>query len=257
MSGWIKLHRKIRDKGYYKNSKFVHLWVHILLKANHEGKEFMRNNQIIVIKEGQLITGRKQLSEETGISESSIERILEMFENEHQIEQQKTTKFRLITILNWKEYQTNGQQNGQQADNGRTTSGHKQELKEQRELKELGDKPTPTTIEERKRQFTDKVYEFNIYPKEMLDAFLNHWLETNGKKLRFETEKIFELPRRLATWKRNENKFAKAGKSQPALGEYVTYEEILKFTQNESAEFRKSIFDKYEAIGNGKFKLKK
>jgi hypothetical protein len=126
MQGWIKLHRKITAKGYYKRSEYVHLWVHILLNVNHKPKEFMWNNDMILIKEGQLLTGRKQLAKETGISQSTIERILKMLENEHQIEQQKTNKFRIITVINWKNYQLNylsGQQNGQQMDNKRTTSG--------------------------------------------------------------------------------------------------------------------------------------
>jgi hypothetical protein len=65
----------------------------------------MWNGQIIIVKEGQLITGRDQLSDATGIHRSSVERILDFLENEHQIEQQKTTKYRLITILNWDGYQ--------------------------------------------------------------------------------------------------------------------------------------------------------
>lgn len=93
------------DKGYYKKSSAVHLWLHLLLDANHEEKEFLWNGKIIKVKPGQMITGRKALSKETGIHRSSIERILKMLENEHQIEQQKTNKYRLITILNWKKYQ--------------------------------------------------------------------------------------------------------------------------------------------------------
>ncbi len=65
----------------------------------------MTNGKIILIKEGQLLTGRKQLSEATGIAESTIEDILRVFETEEQIRQQKTTKYRLITIVNWKDYQ--------------------------------------------------------------------------------------------------------------------------------------------------------
>lgn len=65
----------------------------------------MTNGKIIIIKEGQLLTGRKQLSESTGIAESTVEDILKLLENEQQIQQQKTTKYRLVTILNWKEYQ--------------------------------------------------------------------------------------------------------------------------------------------------------
>lgn len=121
--GYIKLYRKIKLKGWYKNSKYVHLWVHILLKANHKQSEFMWNDKIIIIKEGQFITGRKQLSEETGLAQSTIEKILKIFEKEHQIEQQKTNKFRLITVINWKEYQGNGHQKEQQTDNRRTTDG--------------------------------------------------------------------------------------------------------------------------------------
>jgi hypothetical protein len=122
MEGWIKLHRRIIEKGYYKSSKHFHLWVHLLLKANHKRNEFMWNNNLIVVKEGQFITGRKRLSEETGIDESSVERILKMLENEQQIEQQKTTKYRLITIVNWSDYQQNEQQIEQQTNNKRTTS---------------------------------------------------------------------------------------------------------------------------------------
>lgn len=116
--GWVKIYRKIQSKGYYKRSEYVHLWLHLLLKANHRKVEFMWNGKLIIIKEGQLITGRKSLSLETGIPESTIERILKLLENEQQIEQEKTTKFRIITIINWKEYQGE-----QQADNKWTTNG--------------------------------------------------------------------------------------------------------------------------------------
>ncbi len=119
--GYVKLYRKMQLKGWYKNSKYVHLWVHILLRANHKQNEFMWNNEIIIIKEGQFITGRKQLSDETGLAESTIEKILKIFEKEHQIEQQKTTKFRLITVINWKEYQSKEQQKEQQRNNRGTT----------------------------------------------------------------------------------------------------------------------------------------
>ena len=83
----------------------------------------MFNDEIIIIKEGQLVTGRRQLSEMTGISQTTIERILKVLENGHQIGQQKTTKFRLITIVNWKEYQNADIK----MDNKRTTKRHIQE----------------------------------------------------------------------------------------------------------------------------------
>lgn len=104
-TGWIMLHRKILENPISSKPTWAWLWVVLLLKANHEEKKIIWNNSTITVKEGQFITGRDKLSKETGINSSSIERILKYLENEHQIEQQKTTKYRLITILNWKSYQ--------------------------------------------------------------------------------------------------------------------------------------------------------
>ena len=127
MSGYIKLYRSLQNKGYYHNSKYVHLWVYLLMKASYQQKEYLFNNKIEHLSPGQFIVGRKTIRKETGISETTIERILDCFESEHQIGQQKNNKFRIITILNWNEYQVDGQQNGQQTDNKvdnkRTTNG--------------------------------------------------------------------------------------------------------------------------------------
>ena len=124
MEGWIKLHRKLSKKSYYsKDSEKVHLWIHILFKANHKGKEEYFSGKPIICNPGQFTCGRKQLSQETGISESKIHRILKYFEEiEHQIEQQTSSTNRLISILNWDEYQDIEHQNEQQVNNDRTTS---------------------------------------------------------------------------------------------------------------------------------------
>jgi hypothetical protein len=50
-----------------------------------------------------------------------VENILKYLETEQQIEQRKTTKFRLITIKKWKDYQLIEQQFGQQNNNRITT----------------------------------------------------------------------------------------------------------------------------------------
>lgn len=130
-TGWIKIHRKLRKKSYYNKSHYVHLWVELLLLASHGDTEFMWNGKTQKLNKGQFVTGRKQLSESTGIPETSVERLLTFYEKDRQIGQQKNNKFRLITILNWESYQ----QNGQQADNKRTTDGHIQECKNVKKVK--------------------------------------------------------------------------------------------------------------------------
>ena len=115
-SGWITLHRKLLDNPISSKPSWAWLWVVLLLLANHdENSSFIWNGEKIILKKGQFVTGRKKLKSITGISETTIERILNYLENEQQIGQQKTTKYRLITILKWDLYQNK--------DNKRTTNG--------------------------------------------------------------------------------------------------------------------------------------
>jgi DNA-binding MarR family transcriptional regulator len=119
MAGYIKLFRSIQGKGWYKKPEYVHLWIHILMRANHTENEFWFNGQNVKVKVGQFVTGRKQLSQETGLSEGIIERALKQFSKEQQIVQQTNNRNRLITIVNYVSYQ----QNEQPKKTKRTTSG--------------------------------------------------------------------------------------------------------------------------------------
>jgi len=130
MQGWIKLHRKLLENPIMKRPSYAWLWITLLLKANHKEKKFMWNKEIIMIKEGQLITGRKELSVCTGIAETTIEDILNFLEKSSQIRQQKTTKFRLITVINWKDYQESDNKpttNRQQTDTNKNVNNEKKQ----------------------------------------------------------------------------------------------------------------------------------
>lgn len=104
-NGWIKLHRKILLNPICQRPQYLALWVLLLLKANHKPQQVMWNGGILIVKDGQLITGRKQLSSESGIPETTIEDILKFLEGQGQIRQDTTTKYRVITILNWQTHQ--------------------------------------------------------------------------------------------------------------------------------------------------------
>ncbi len=117
MQGYIAIHRQIVDSSFYKDSQAVHLWLHLIMKANHKDKCFMMNGSEITVKRGQLITGRKALSLETGIQESKIQRLLKAFEKCHMIEQQTNNRNRLITVLSYDSFQAGEQQ----MNNKRTT----------------------------------------------------------------------------------------------------------------------------------------
>lgn len=61
--------------------------------------------------------------------------------------------------------------------------------------------------EERKKDFAQLLVGFKeTYTHEMLKAFYDYWTESspNGKKMRFEKEKVFDVRLRLITWKSRE-----------------------------------------------------
>jgi len=190
MEGWVKVYRKLSEKGFYKkDSEKVHLWVHLLIKATHDGREEMLGGKPYYCNEGEFTTGRKQLAEQTGISESKIERILTNFEKiEQQIKQQKTNTNRLISILNWCEYQQTEQQNEQQVNNDRTTGEQRvntlQECKNEKNIKDSISIPEipsefPVNTPEEKVFITKKKRELK---GKRLETFLIFWNKFDKKK---------------------------------------------------------------------------
>lgn len=116
MEGWIKLHRKFSDWEWFQDSYMVHLFIYLLLNANHkEGKW-----KGVDIERGSLITGRKKLSLATGISEQIIRTRLKKLEQTNEIKiaskstkestkestNKSTNSCTIITICNYDNYQS-------------------------------------------------------------------------------------------------------------------------------------------------------
>lgn len=76
-------------------------------------------------------------------------------------------------------------------------------------------------VDERVDAFRKKVLLYaNQYDPKMLEAFFLYWTELDDKSdmLKWEKEKAFEIPKRLAYWKENEKKFKKNGNSGKHTG---------------------------------------
>jgi hypothetical protein len=121
-NGWIKIHRKFIEWQWFGNSECVHLFIYVLLKANHADKMWQGHE----VKRGQLITSIANLSANTGISQRSIRTLLKKFQNTGEIEVKTTNKFTLITLCKYECYQVveeeNDKQNGTQPTNKRQTT---------------------------------------------------------------------------------------------------------------------------------------
>ena len=161
MEGWIKTYRSIVEWEWHTDPNMVSLWMHLLVLANFEDKRWRG----IVVKRGQLVTGRKALSDFTGISERTIRTCLKRLEETNEISIKTTNKYSVITILKYDSYQCLGNETDQQPTSNRPTTD--QQLTTTKEYKE--DKNI-------KKRTTKVVTKESFIAPEFEDVF-NIWLE--------------------------------------------------------------------------------
>jgi len=137
-TGWIKLHRSIRDWEWYSDANTCRLFIHLLLKANHDDNEWKG----IPIKSGELITGRKVLSQELCLTEQQIRTSIKRLKSTNEITIKTTNKYSLIQINNWTSYQQDNQLANKPITNKQPTTNHKQECKEYKNDKNIYSKKT-------------------------------------------------------------------------------------------------------------------
>ncbi|EGT4300196.1 DNA replication protein [Cronobacter sakazakii] len=104
--GFVSIHRQFMDSRLYKDSQAVHLWVHLILKANHEDAVVNTDVGPVTVERGQMITGRPTLVSETFIPDNKVKSLLRSFEAKGMItvtSMQK--KFSLITIVKYDDFQ--------------------------------------------------------------------------------------------------------------------------------------------------------
>lgn len=106
MEGWFKFYRKIMDWEWVSSPNHLSVFIYLLTNANHTPRKWKG----IQIKKGQLITGRKKISEFMGVKEHTVQRVLQDLKRTGHIDIQATTKFSIITITNWKKLQDSEQE---------------------------------------------------------------------------------------------------------------------------------------------------
>lgn len=123
MDGYIKLHRKILENPVVcKDADYFAVWIYLLVNATHKEYQAIFKGEKITLQPGQLLTGRYAIASQFSISDSKVKRILIAFENDRQIDRQRSNQNSLITILNWETYQQRDQQEGQPVTDNRPTT---------------------------------------------------------------------------------------------------------------------------------------
>ncbi len=101
MHGWIKMYRKFLNWEWYDDINTKCLFLHLLLKANAEDREWHG----IKINRGQLVTSLNLLSKETGLSIRSIRTSLDKLISTGELTSEATSRYRIITVCKYEDYQ--------------------------------------------------------------------------------------------------------------------------------------------------------
>ena len=196
-NSWIKVFRKFREWEWYQDSNTKSVFLELLLTANYEDKRW----QGIVVKRGQIITSINHLKialnknpKNPAITTQNIRTSLKRLKSTNELTIQTTTKYTLISINKYNDYQqvTNKLTNNQQTTNNTIIN---------KEVKNDKNKDISHRIETFKKTVKDYVQE-NLKYKPVESEFIGYWTELNktGKTFRYENERFFDMGKRLGTF---------------------------------------------------------
>lgn len=225
--GWIKIYRKIVEWEWYKTPGMVQLWLHLLVTANWEDKKIEGE----IVRRGSLVTGRKKLAEETGLSEQQVRTCLHRLEKTQNLTINSTKRGSVITICDYDDYQSisNDEQPSVQPTINQQSTNDQPLLKNIR-IKEYntGNNNAPAYTREDWRYISsvrrstldnnpDRIAEHkrSLFREEVetlapelgmtaqqVEAFCRWWTETSpgSEKIRAEFEIAFDTRSRMQNW---------------------------------------------------------
>ena len=197
--GYIKLYRKITNSFVWSNSDMFKLWCLCLMKASHDGRKILFNGQEIELNSGEFVTGRDAITKELNegvnvahqVNSGTAWRWLKKFEKEQMLNIKSTTKYSVISIINWNDYQSNEQQ----VNNERTTD--EQRVNTNKNYKNYkNDKNNKTSSSKRQEriydpdsiyyQLADKLFKQICQNQEIKEPNLNRWADDIRKTIEID-----------------------------------------------------------------------
>lgn len=177
MSGWIKLHRSLRDHflfDFNEPDKAL-AWIDLLMSANHKEQTVKIKGRAFIVGRGQLCMSQVTLQKRWGMSQNKVKRFLNLLKDERMVDVQTNDLTTIITICNYEDYQgdertderTNEQSNerpGERADERQTRS------------KELKNISTTDVVDKTPRKTKKTDLDFSKWPEQPEQQTMADWL---------------------------------------------------------------------------------
>ena len=118
LNGFVKLHRKMIEWGWYSDCVVKDVFIHILMVATFKPTKYLGHD----LNPGQAVIGRKKLAKELGFTEQQVRTALKKLESTGEISLFSTNKFTIATVENWDFYQGCDEEDNQQSTNNQPTN---------------------------------------------------------------------------------------------------------------------------------------
>ena len=128
LNGFVKIHRKLIQWGWYQDNVVKGVFLHLLLTANFTQSRW--NGRTIY--PGQVVVGTQRMANELGFTRQQIRTAMSKLKSTNEITTESTNRYTVVTIVNWDDYQiyeesptnksTNELTNEQPTDNQRITN---------------------------------------------------------------------------------------------------------------------------------------
>jgi len=211
---FIKLYDKILNWEWYSDINTCRLFIHLLLKANYKDQMFQGE----VIRRGQMATSLSALASQTCLSERQIRVSLDKLKMTGEVSSSTRPRCRIITIIHYDEYQSDGRQNVSLMTGKLSASCQaecqpydkqnvSQNVTKYRNIEDKKDRKTeqielPLSATRKDDPFVEAGFDafWKAYPKKVAkqDAH-NAW-----KKLKPDTDLTFEIIAGIARWKNSD-----------------------------------------------------
>lgn len=202
--GWIKLHRCLLDKAIWMCSTPEQrcVLITILLLANHEPKQWIWNGNKYQVGAGQLITSLSSLAKKSDVSIQNVRSALNKFEKLEFLTSESTKTGRLITIINWGNYQLftekpNKEPTKSQQRTNKEPTTNKNDNNDKNDKNNKESRFTPPTIDEVKAYCQER--KNGIDPETFVDFY-----SSKGWKIGKDTMKDWKAA--VRTWERRDKK---------------------------------------------------
>lgn len=176
--GWIKLYRKLLHSPIFSSEKGLKVWVWCLLKASHGGYEQYVGRTLVRLQPGQFVFGRKVAAGELRMKQSTVWDWISQLKSDSYIDIKPQSKYSVISVKNWSEYQGNDSK----SDNKATTDRQQTDTNK-------NDKNVKNNIYSSRECLTNKLceeiakqYSVNQIPVEKIRDDLIGYCKQHGKK---------------------------------------------------------------------------